>query len=344
MKSLAAALFVLSVAGGRALAFTSNAGENASQFLTLGAGARALGMGEAYGPVAEGAEAIYWNPAGLAALKNQDFIYEHSEFLNFFRHDFAAYALPVSLLQGTLAASFTRFSQNDLTAVTNANQAVGAFAPHAEAVSFAYAHDFGERDQRQPDREYFTDNWATAEGYRPLEHEAQPWSGHLMAGLAVKVVNETIYDQSSAAIAFDGGALYRPADFKELQLSFAFRNVGSKQNFGADPENLPAEIDAGVSYGLRLECGRLLSALEAAVPYYGNPYGKLGLEFTSPVAPQTSVAYRIGYKTLAATDLGALAGLTVGVGVGYKKFSADFGFEPMAELGEVYRMSVSMHW
>ncbi len=338
----AAALWL--AATGRVFAFTSNAGGNASQFLTLGAGARALGMGEAFGPVAEGAEAIYWNPAGLAALRTQDFIYDHSEFLRFFRYDFAAYALPVSLLHGTVAASLARFSQDDLTAVTNTNQSVGTFSPHGEAVSLAYAYDFGRPDPRQSDREYFRDNWALAESYRPLERELEPWSGHLMAGLAIKVINETIYDRSSAAVALDGGALYRPLDWDELRMSFAFRNLGSKQNFGADLEDLPSEMDAGLAYDLHLDQGRLLSALEAAVPTYGNPYGKIGFEFTSPVAPQVSMAYRLGYKTLAATDLGILSGLTIGVGVNYKKFSLDFGFEPMAALGEVYRLSLGFRY
>ena len=39
---------------------------SAAQFLNLGFGARALGMGEAYTAVADDISCVYYNPAGLA--------------------------------------------------------------------------------------------------------------------------------------------------------------------------------------------------------------------------------------------------------------------------------------
>ncbi len=44
-------------------------------FLNIGAGARAMGMGNAYVAIAEGAESTYWNPAGLASLENIEIIF-----------------------------------------------------------------------------------------------------------------------------------------------------------------------------------------------------------------------------------------------------------------------------
>ncbi|MDD2890169.1 MAG: PorV/PorQ family protein [bacterium] len=49
----------------------------AAPFLTIGGGTRALALGGAYSAFAEGTEAIYWNPAGIAKLHNigADFVY-----------------------------------------------------------------------------------------------------------------------------------------------------------------------------------------------------------------------------------------------------------------------------
>ena len=47
-------------------ALQNRIGASAAEFLRLGAGGRSLGMGEAFTAVAEGPEAAYWNPAGVA--------------------------------------------------------------------------------------------------------------------------------------------------------------------------------------------------------------------------------------------------------------------------------------
>ncbi|HOX23065.1 MAG TPA: PorV/PorQ family protein, partial [Elusimicrobiales bacterium] len=53
-----------------ASAFSSKAaGTTGSDFLNLGIGARPTSMGGAYAAVAEGAEGVYWNPAGLAQVQ-----------------------------------------------------------------------------------------------------------------------------------------------------------------------------------------------------------------------------------------------------------------------------------
>ena len=43
----------------------SKVGTTAAQFLKIGVGARAIGMGGAFVAVADDATAIYWNPAGI---------------------------------------------------------------------------------------------------------------------------------------------------------------------------------------------------------------------------------------------------------------------------------------
>ena len=325
-------------------ALPNNTAGGTSQFLQLGVGARALGMGEAYGPVVEGADAIYWNPAGLAALTRSEATYSRQEFLRFFHHDFAAYARPVRFLGGVIGVSLTRLSQDSLPLVDKTNVTIGEFSPHSEAVALAYARAFAGEAPEARDREYFRDNWTMPGTYRPLKHELDPWSGAFMLGLSVKDINENIYDRNSSAAAVDGGALYRPVDMEDFSMSAVFRNVGTQQRFISQSESLPMEFDLGLAYRHRFNGSHLLPAFEVALPYYGNPFAKMGVEYRTPVAENTTMSMRGGYKTQTVYDLSPLTGLTAGFGVGFRKLDVDFGFQPLAELGQVYRITLGMHW
>jgi len=65
------------------------ASDYAEAFLELGVGARPLGMGSAYVAVAEGPEAVYWNPAGLVLGEGTTLGFMHSErFAGLVRNDF----------------------------------------------------------------------------------------------------------------------------------------------------------------------------------------------------------------------------------------------------------------
>jgi hypothetical protein len=67
----------------------------AAEFLRVGAGARAMGMGGAFLAVSDDATAGYWNPAGLNYLKTKSVLYMHSEEQHSQVHyDFIGVALP----------------------------------------------------------------------------------------------------------------------------------------------------------------------------------------------------------------------------------------------------------
>lgn len=51
----------------------------ANDFLSIGVGGRALGMGSAYTSVANDVTAGYWNPAGLARLKYPEIMLMHDQ-------------------------------------------------------------------------------------------------------------------------------------------------------------------------------------------------------------------------------------------------------------------------
>lgn len=50
----------------------SKAGTTAAEFLKIGVGPRATGMGSAYVAVSDDATAMYWNPAGIAGIEKNE--------------------------------------------------------------------------------------------------------------------------------------------------------------------------------------------------------------------------------------------------------------------------------
>ena len=68
-----------------------------NEFLNLGVGARALGMGKVQVSLADDATAGYWNPAGLAnQTRKYDAVLMHSElFSGVVKNDYAAFSMPL---------------------------------------------------------------------------------------------------------------------------------------------------------------------------------------------------------------------------------------------------------
>ena len=53
-------------------------GMAAAQFLKIGVGARAAGMGESFVAVSNDASALYWNPAGITQSTGNEIIVSHT--------------------------------------------------------------------------------------------------------------------------------------------------------------------------------------------------------------------------------------------------------------------------
>jgi len=58
---------------------TARASWNAANFLKFGIGARAMGMGNSFVAVADDATAVYWNPAGLARIEENQVFMSYAE-------------------------------------------------------------------------------------------------------------------------------------------------------------------------------------------------------------------------------------------------------------------------
>ena len=86
-----------------------------NEFLNIGVGGRALGMGNVQAAIADGPTAGYWNPAGLVNQpKKFNAVLMHSElFSGIVKNDYASFAMPLDS-QSALGVSVIRMGVDDI--------------------------------------------------------------------------------------------------------------------------------------------------------------------------------------------------------------------------------------
>ncbi len=196
-----AALLLLAVQG-------SWAAETAS-FLNIGVGGRALGMGGAYTALADDANSIYWNPAGLSKLDKREFTASHAEMFEKTRLDFLAYAHPTP--QGTFAAAMTYLSQGEIEGRDSLGRPTAGFDASDAAVSIGYARKLGIAD----------------------------------LGATFKYLRSHIGSSEAQGVAVDLGA---KRELGSLSVGASLRNIGPGLKFSDQRNDLPLRLAMGVAY------------------------------------------------------------------------------------------------
>ena len=319
---LLAALLVAAAGAARASSYgKTQAGTSAAEFLTLGADARAAGMGNAVSASADDASGVYWNPADLAGLHYRHATFTHSASYQSTYHDFLAYAQPIEgrtgtgrerdLMPdqlGTIGGSLLYQNSGKLAEVDNTGTATGAtFTPQDFAATIGWG----------------------AELLRGLD-----------AGLSVKYVSSQI-EATAATGAADFGARYRdriPGTEADFAFSAVVRNVGGQLKFrdASDPLPMAAVFGAAVH-----PFKNLLFGLDVTAPRDGSPYASFGAEYRAPMTEGLTAALRMGYDGRMGSDAGAVSGISFGAGLGFRRLGVDYAWTPAGDLGDTQRISLS---
>lgn len=94
--------------------FAQSTAKYAGEFIAIGIGGRALGMGSAYTAVADDITSGYWNPAGLSSIDFPQIALMHDErFAGLVNYDYGAVALPLGPVS-TLAISVIRLGVDNI--------------------------------------------------------------------------------------------------------------------------------------------------------------------------------------------------------------------------------------
>lgn len=283
------------------------AGESA-EFLKLGVGARAQGLGGAYTSLADDLSALHYNPAGLSLLNKRELGVTHAELPSDTRYDFLGYAQPTRY--GTLSAGALYVNRGKIQGRDGQGREIGGFGASDMALSLGYAKSL---------------------------------TSALGLGGTFKYVSSAIAEASASSFALDLGSQYRESlGPGKASVGLALQNLGPGRSLVSGSEPLPLTLAAGTGY--RLPVGLTLALDYKHRPYARSSELGVGTEY----ALIPSLAVRAGYSGLGAKSSGSalksLDGFAAGFGVKARGYSLDYSMTPFGELGQVQRLSLGARW
>ncbi len=311
------------------------AGSSAGQFLKIGVGARAGGMGNAFVAISDDPAAIYWNPGVISRLENNSVLFNHTYWLAETSHDFAG--IVIKLLSGhALALSYTALSMNDMK-VTNEFYQEGTgeyFSASDIALGLSYAFNL---------------------------------TNEFSIGFTFKYILQSIWHMDASAFALDIGLFYL-TPVKGLSLGMSITNIGSEIKYEGDDNfiyysfdpskhgnsdkifseikmdswDLPLSFRVGLSYQLlNNRYNSIIISGDAVHPNDYNEYVNLGFEYSF----KKTVFLRAGYKSLFKID--SEEGITAGVGLLYYltdfiPMKVDYSYSDFGRLKGIHKMSIEV--
>ncbi len=173
-------------------------GKYAGEFMSIGVGGRALGMGGAFvaisGDVANG----YWNPSGLAQLRYPELAAMHArQFGGVVNYDYVAFALPFRKTEG-LGISMVRLAVDDI------------YYTDVPRPSMALGSEFTDEQGNGSANRTFITKTVTDGEYAFYLSYGRKRSSRLSYGVNLKFVHKGVGDNSAWGMGFDISALWNP--------------------------------------------------------------------------------------------------------------------------------------
>jgi len=281
------------------------AGTTTAEFLKIGVNARAVAMGGALTSISDDVNSIYWNPGGLAQQKNMELAFTHNIWLQNVTYDYIAFIYPLG--EGAIASSISYLSTGKIQGYDLYGIKTNEFTNYDIVGSIAYSHKLTEPITGNP----------------------------IFVGLSLKNIYQKLDDDSSLAVAADIGGIYK---LEDLSIGVVLQNLGTTMKFVNESFQLPMNIKVGAGY--RLLNDSLTLAIDVNFPRGSNTNIATGGEYKYQFGDYV-LAGRIGYNTGASKELGNLAGISAGIGFGFKGIGLDYAWIPFGDLGQAHQISLS---
>ncbi|MBL0349084.1 MAG: PorV/PorQ family protein [Elusimicrobia bacterium] len=260
-------------------------------FLSMGAGARAAALGQAYTAVANDATAVYWNPAALPFLHRRT----------------------VTLMHGALVGSAMTYDYAAFGQKWGRHGGVGVGLQHLSAGGLVLADASGARQGEFKPRDFAG---SLAVGGQ--------WSGAAV-GATVKLVRRQVVN-TAQTLAYDVGVLSPFYFGNRLRLGAAATNLGGALKFDQVKEKIPATHRGGAVVRFS---PRAFASVEAEKKTGARAALRVGGEYALDWKTG-ALALRAGYDSGLTEDRGA-AGFTVGLGLGFDNVKVDYALIPNRE-------------
>lgn len=233
-------LLIIVALFGKVTVAATEGGQTAADFLHIGLGARAAGMGGAFTAVSEGAQSAYWNPASLASGSSTEIALGHF-----------AWFQDITVEQGAFAHNF------------------GERSSLAGSIGFL---NYGTIDGRDGSG-VATGDISVYDWYGAVSY-AFAVTPQLSLGATGKYINQKLDDLSASTFAADIGVRYQ---FEHVTLAVVGANLGPDMDFEGVKEHLPSSVRVGVAADFMDR--RLLAAVEVDRRIHGGTVLRNGLEY-----------------------------------------------------------------
>ena len=282
---------------------------------SLGFGARAIGLGQAFTAMADDPTAVFWNPAGLEFINQQSATFFHSTLFEGVQYDFLGFAYP-TLDLGTFGIGIGRLGVDGIKEYDQEGQTNGnVFSNNEYQLFFSYAKKL-------------------------------PWF-NITPGITVRWIRTGFTglnfegDLIDSGVGADFGLMYRPgwigsAIVQDWSFGLSLRNLFAPQlKPGDDIDPYPFTTKLGVMKKIRFGNAGGLNVL---LDLDHSQNRSLKFHFGSEYLYQDLARIRVGYNG---------AAMAFGVGAKYSMFEIDYGYGQM-EFSDVFsathRISVTVNF
>lgn len=304
-------------------------GKYSGEFLAIGVGGRALGMGSSFVAIANDVSAGYWNPAGLTRLNYPQAMLMHDErFAGLVNYNYGAVAIPYKS-DMTLAFSVIRLGVDGIPDTRNAlvdlngnlNLDDNEFLDYSKITEFNYA------------------DWAFMFSF------AKRYNDKISYGANLKVIKRDIAEFGAWGIGFDIGAIYSPMEnlFLGANLQDVTTTIVAWDN--GTTQLISPTLKVGAAYQIKILNGTLIPAFDTDVRFENRKFASManigpisfdfhsGLEYTY----DNLISVRLGYNDVKQ--------FTFGAGIILPKLNIDYSFvkfDRQGELGNTHRISLML--
>ena len=275
-------------------------------FLKIAPSARIAGMGDAYTAVAEGVDAIYWNPAGIASIQKAGFTFGYTDWIadSKFYSGAIAINLGYDIVGGISVRSFKPADSEETT----------PFKPDGTGRML----DLGD----------------TAVGF----NVALQMTDKLLVGGSFTYVRSKLDDVEVKSFSINAGTLLHTG-FRSLRIGMAMKNLGNAHLGFNARTNLPIVFHAGGSMEVVGELGDPLSVTASVEGAYFTEYWQrwnTGAELWLNNMIALRAGKRFRYETGEWSVGGGLKGEFDG-----RQVALDFSYTSMGDTGFKEPISVT---
>lgn len=300
-------------------------GQATMKFLSVPVGARGAAMGDAFTAVSSGAEAMFWNPAGMAKINRWDISGGYNKWIAEISHQHVDFAYNVENIgvfgvnaiwvdYGTLYG--TRRSEVASKGYIN----TGEFSPIAYAAGLAYSRQVSHKFSFGVNLKYVRQNL-----------------GDAYVGTGLTTEEFETKKNEHGVFAFDFGILYYTG-IKDLRLGVSAQHLSQEVKYVKDAYSLPFILKIGLAMDLLKVFGvensqSLTLAIDASHPRDYVERVHFGLEYWL----YDMFALRAGYRLNYDEDIFSF-------GIGLKEeitgLRIDYAYSPFGNFDAVHRISI----